>query len=1268
MGTPTDPTGQPSSAKNAVPVPPSGEPEPNPVPPNERNGSTHSHQPNNTLSDLVRSGSSLRPRSTESEIAQFLAFPQGAANTDDAPTIITLNAKKAIGPSQPVPLAVASDPLSVAGRRLGHFELIEAIGAGGMAAVLKARDLELGRIVALKILPPEAARDPESVTRFKQEGRAAAKLDHENVARVYYCGEDQGLHFIAFEFVEGDNLRVIIDRRGPLPANECVRYMMQVAAGLNHAAERGVVHRDIKPSNILITPDGRAKIVDMGLARYLGSELVNGTVTQSGVTLGTFDYISPEQALDPRRADVRSDIYSLGCTFYHALTGRPPVPEGTAARKLRAHQEDDFLDPRELNHAIPDELAAILARMMMKNQNDRYQTPTELIAHLKGLAERLNVADALAHDTAAQAVPAEQRLLPESPKFRPWWVMAAVAVALAAVAFVVSTGAPGPAVGLPGTGDPLKDKDTSKSELKGPNPVVNPNAGAAVVNTVDELVKRLEDPTTTKVVLAARTFDLTKLPQGVAFQGAKLELVGAAAGGTRVIVTARAQRGSAGSLTVKADTTVVVRGVWFALQEDADTEAAFSDQPIGLRIEDATSVDLTDCVFMPSEVLRANHEPRAVSVTRATEGVATASVTVTRCLFAPGAVALALPAGTTATITDCGFAPHTIAAIQFDTAASESLPRSEIRFDRSSFMLDPGGAAVETGTPVSLSVKASDCLFAPVHGKSAGASAPGPGVVVRVRGENFDGVQFSGTGGRTNAFYSVNPVGTPAGSLTFEECKTAAGLSVEVQGRVELKQRPWYELEPGATVASTSPWKAFRLQVKTDPVLFTSNKGERPEPLGVAFHNKADTSSFGRHRAYPDLRLWPPDRPVNAADVKEKIWFPDAPATAELPPGTFPELRALLKVARPDDVILIKHNGELQVDGEELKSQTKPSDGDIRVTFKPAAGFKPVLVIQGDVGNDQTLFKLMTGEVTFVGVHFHLKPNRPKDGQSVSAVSVLGGKSCTFKNCVFTLAEEDDSKAAAVRLPDAEKVMKMDAATRQPPKVVFDHCVIRGKGRGVWVEVTRPVNLEMTDTLTAIDGPVLLAESGGKPGAGGMSNAKFLRVTALAGGPIVEMRGGKATDAMRASGLVKLEVEADECLFVAVPGAGRPLVELEGVEPTDWKSLLGWQVKKANRYANFDTSAEAVVALIRPVDGTAKEWGWDDWVNNVGEPASATGKRLGKVTFASFPAGLKELSAVKPADLAVKTVDFPDLMGAKLTDAGAGPKLLLVLPDEPKPE
>src|SRR5262249_13630400 len=153
----------------------------------------------------------------------------------------------------------------------------------------------------------------------------------------------------------------------------------------SHAAQRGVVHRDIKPSNIIITPTNRAKLVDMGLARSLEPHL-DGGLTQSGVTLGTFDYISPEQALEPREADVRSDIYSLGCTLYHTITGQPSVPEGTAARKLHHHQHVDPIDPRQLNPEVPDEVAALLARMMAKDPAQRYQRPEQLVRHLVALA------------------------------------------------------------------------------------------------------------------------------------------------------------------------------------------------------------------------------------------------------------------------------------------------------------------------------------------------------------------------------------------------------------------------------------------------------------------------------------------------------------------------------------------------------------------------------------------------------------------------------------------------------------------------------------------------------------------------------------------------------------------------------------------------------------------------------------------------------------------------------------------------------------------
>ena len=244
----------------------------------------------------------------------------------------------------------------------------------------------------MKILPPEQSYDAEVVLRFHQEGRAAAQLDHENIARVYTIDHDERYHFIAFEYIEGTTIRRRVERGGPLPVAEAINYTLQIAGALVHAAERGVVHRDIKPSNIIVTSQGRAKLVDMGLARRFERE--GGTddgLTQSGMTLGTFDYISPEQARDPRDVNVRSDLYSLGCTLFHMLTGRPPFPEGTVLQKLLQHQEEPPPDVRTLNPAVPGELAAIILKLMAKDRDRRYQTPEQLARDLLTLAGALGL-------------------------------------------------------------------------------------------------------------------------------------------------------------------------------------------------------------------------------------------------------------------------------------------------------------------------------------------------------------------------------------------------------------------------------------------------------------------------------------------------------------------------------------------------------------------------------------------------------------------------------------------------------------------------------------------------------------------------------------------------------------------------------------------------------------------------------------------------------------------------------------------------------------
>jgi serine/threonine-protein kinase len=284
------------------------------------------------------------------------------------------------------------------------FLLEEAIGVGGMGAVFRALDTRLERQVALKLLPPDQALDPEVVQRFYQEGRAAARLDHENIARVYSIGQYGTLHYIAFEYIEGVTVRQRVESLGALPVREAINIAIQIAHALVHARGRSVVHRDIKPSNIIITPRGQAKLVDMGLARRFEREGDHG-LTQSGMTLGTFDYISPEQARDPRDVDVRSDLYSLGCTLFHMLTGRPPFPGGTVLQKLIQHQEEQPADVRELNPLVPPELAAVIGRLMAKNRERRYQTPENLVRDLLAVAGRagLPYTDPLLRDWPPEA-------------------------------------------------------------------------------------------------------------------------------------------------------------------------------------------------------------------------------------------------------------------------------------------------------------------------------------------------------------------------------------------------------------------------------------------------------------------------------------------------------------------------------------------------------------------------------------------------------------------------------------------------------------------------------------------------------------------------------------------------------------------------------------------------------------------------------------------------------------------------------------------------
>jgi serine/threonine-protein kinase len=283
------------------------------------------------------------------------------------------------GASKPPDGAPESAP--AASKRIGKYELQKKIGAGGMGAVFLAVDPALKRQCALKVLPPDKAKNPTLVKRFKAEAQSAAKLKHENIVTVYEAGEADGYSYIALEYVEGTDVARLVEQRGPIPLKRSIEIVRQIARALEHAALQGIVHRDIKPGNLLVRRDGVVKLADLGLARIL-DENTDTSITRAGTTVGTVDFMAPEQARDSKAADVRSDIYSLGCTWYFMLTGHPPFPEGSLTNKLRAHAETPVPDPRDENPAISEAAFGVIRRMTEKKPSRRYQTPGDLIEDL----------------------------------------------------------------------------------------------------------------------------------------------------------------------------------------------------------------------------------------------------------------------------------------------------------------------------------------------------------------------------------------------------------------------------------------------------------------------------------------------------------------------------------------------------------------------------------------------------------------------------------------------------------------------------------------------------------------------------------------------------------------------------------------------------------------------------------------------------------------------------------------------------------------------
>ncbi len=281
-------------------------------------------------------------------------------------------------------LETSEDSATRPAQQIPGFQILDKLGSGAMATVYKAKQLSLDRLVAIKVLPPRLSQNPEFVDRFYKEGKAAAKLNHNNIVQAIDVSEAAGRHYFVMEFVDGHTLYDEMAKGKVFSESEALDIIMQIGRALDHAHERGFVHRDVKPKNIMITKERVAKLADMGLAREVSDK--EAAMAEAGRAFGTPYYISPEQVRGEVNIDFRADIYSLGATFYHLVTGRYPFEGPTPTAVMHKHLKERLIPPDHINTKLSAGIGEIIEVMMAKRPEDRYASTKDLLRDLEAVA------------------------------------------------------------------------------------------------------------------------------------------------------------------------------------------------------------------------------------------------------------------------------------------------------------------------------------------------------------------------------------------------------------------------------------------------------------------------------------------------------------------------------------------------------------------------------------------------------------------------------------------------------------------------------------------------------------------------------------------------------------------------------------------------------------------------------------------------------------------------------------------------------------------